>query len=84
VAGRQQSDPALVAQIEELRGKVRAYEAPNPLPTAPTRVEPPSGVVQLGKKTAGGIVPIPAKSGVARGGAHQERNEEFLMAQEGE
>ncbi|WP_394848212.1 acyl-CoA dehydratase activase-related protein [Pendulispora brunnea] len=73
---RHNGDPALLAEIEALRAKVRAYEAP----PAPPADERPSGVVQLGRKTAGGVVPIPTKPAIQ---AHVEE-QPFLMAQEGE
>ncbi len=50
LASRRQSDPALEAQLEELRAKVAAYVAPK------SKVELPKGVIQLGKKTKDGDV----------------------------
>jgi hypothetical protein len=48
-----QGDVALQRQLEELREKVRAYEAP------PESVELPKGVVRLGRKTDDGrVVPV--------------------------
>ncbi|HEY1960236.1 MAG TPA: BadF/BadG/BcrA/BcrD ATPase family protein [Polyangiaceae bacterium] len=51
LAARRMDDPAIVAQIEALRAKVLAYEAPPPPPE-----EPPKGLMQLGKKTKDGNV----------------------------
>jgi hypothetical protein len=45
-------DPAMQSQIEELRAKLKAYEAPPSIP------ELPRGLVALKKKTSNGIVPI--------------------------
>jgi hypothetical protein len=58
LAGRRQSDPEITKQIEELRAKVAAYEAPRPrvVEEAPRA----AGLVKLGKKTAQGVVPIEA------------------------
>lgn len=54
LASMKQSDTGILAQMEELREKVRAYEAP-PEPTA----ELPKGIVRLGKKTDDGrVVPV--------------------------
>ena len=56
LGSRRQKDPALEAQLAELREKVRAYETrsePNPEPA-----EAPKGLVQLQKKTADGLVPV--------------------------
>lgn len=62
LAAMKQGDVGLQRQLEELREKVRAYEAP-PEPTN----ELPKGVVRLGKKTDDGrVVPV---SGVAAGPA---------------
>ena len=56
---RTQQDPALEEQLEILRAKVRAYEAPK-------SQEPeglPKGMVKLGRKNKeGAIVPVPEKS----------------------
>jgi predicted CoA-substrate-specific enzyme activase len=52
LTARGQSDPAILAQLEALREKLRAYEAPARKP------EPPAGLVRLGKKTERGIVSI--------------------------
>jgi hypothetical protein len=48
-----QSDDGLLQQLDEVRERVRAYEAP------PEVVELPKGVVRLGKKTDDGrVVPV--------------------------
>jgi predicted nucleotide-binding protein (sugar kinase/HSP70/actin superfamily) len=47
---RHVSDPMIEKQLEELRERVRAYEAP------PRPPETPAGLVRLGKKTEQGIV----------------------------
>ncbi len=52
MAARKQSDPAMLAQMEELRAKLAAYEAPVRKP------EMPKGVIKLGRKTADGVVRI--------------------------
>jgi hypothetical protein len=49
---RRQQDPEIERQLEELRAKVEAYEAPR----AVVEVELPKGVIKLGKKTADGSV----------------------------
>ncbi len=56
LAARNQHDPAIEAQLEELRARLIAYEAPPPAP------EPRSsgGVIKLGKKTAEGVVRLQA------------------------
>jgi predicted CoA-substrate-specific enzyme activase len=51
LAARRVQDAAIVAQIESLRLKVAAYEAP---PAAPA--EPEKGLMQLGKKTKDGNI----------------------------
>jgi predicted CoA-substrate-specific enzyme activase len=52
-----QGDVNLQRQLEELREKVRAYEAP------PESIELPKGVVRLGKKTDDGrVVPVSASA----------------------
>jgi len=60
LAARQKSDPEIARQLEELRARLRAYEAP------PKPPEPTPGVVQLGKKTADGVVRIAPKAGDAK------------------
>ncbi len=71
LAARQQSDPQIMSQLEELRAKVAAYEAPkNP-------VELPKGMVTLGKKNKDGDVVRIAPRPVAA-------DTTFAMAQEGE
>jgi predicted CoA-substrate-specific enzyme activase len=52
MAARKQSDPAMLAQMEELRARLEAYEAPVRKP------EMPKGVIKLGRKTADGVVRI--------------------------
>jgi predicted CoA-substrate-specific enzyme activase len=54
LAARNQNDPALEAQLSELRERLIAYEAPLNPP------ELPKGVIRLGKKTADGVVRIQA------------------------
>jgi predicted CoA-substrate-specific enzyme activase len=54
LAARSQTDPAIEAQLEELRARLQAYEAPVNPP------ELPKGVIRLGKKTADGVVRIQA------------------------
>jgi len=51
LAARRMSDPDMVAQIESLRAKVAAYEAP-PAP----KPEPEKGLLQLGKKNKDGNI----------------------------
>ncbi len=66
---RHQTDPAIEAQLEELRVKVAAYEAPQ----RPPEVVVEKGVIQLGKKTDKGLVrvsaPVAARAG--HGHAHE-------------
>jgi predicted nucleotide-binding protein (sugar kinase/HSP70/actin superfamily) len=54
LAARNQRDPAIEPQLEELRARLAAYEAP------PAPPEPPKGVIRLGKKTPEGVVRIQA------------------------
>jgi activator of 2-hydroxyglutaryl-CoA dehydratase/predicted nucleotide-binding protein (sugar kinase/HSP70/actin superfamily) len=56
LANRHQQDPAIEAQLEELRVKVAAYEAPKRAP----EVEVEKGIIQLGKKKDGGLVRVSA------------------------
>jgi predicted CoA-substrate-specific enzyme activase len=51
---RSQSDPAIEAQLSDLRARLKAYEAPVSPP------ELPKGVIRLGKKTPEGIVRVQA------------------------
>jgi predicted nucleotide-binding protein (sugar kinase/HSP70/actin superfamily) len=51
LAARRMTDATLLAQLEELRAKVAAYEAP---PAPPE--EPPKGLMQLGKKNKDGTI----------------------------
>src|SRR5258708_5866455 len=69
MSARQQSDPDLAKQLEELRARVLAYEAP------PKPREVPKGIVQLGKKTADGVVRIKEPAQI---------KEPVMMAQDGE
>jgi predicted nucleotide-binding protein (sugar kinase/HSP70/actin superfamily) len=63
---RRQLDPAIEAQIAEVRERIRAYETRAPVDPAAPPVDLPKGVVHLGKKTAeGGIVPIPIQTSAA-------------------
>ncbi|MBK8217245.1 MAG: CoA activase [Myxococcales bacterium] len=52
LADRQIKDEAFLAQLESIRERVRAYEAPKRAP------EPEEGVIRLGKKTKDGIVRV--------------------------
>jgi hypothetical protein len=54
LAERNQRDPAIEAQLEELRARLKAYEAPVNPP------ELPKGIIQLGKKTSQGVVRVQA------------------------
>ncbi len=57
LAARSQKDPAVEAQINELRARVAEYEVP-PMPPEPAAA--PKGLVKLGKKTADGLVRLEA------------------------
>ncbi|HEY2515555.1 MAG TPA: BadF/BadG/BcrA/BcrD ATPase family protein [Polyangiaceae bacterium] len=52
LAARRQRDPAIEAQLDELRARVAQYE----VPLAPPEAVVPKGLVKLGKKTADGAV----------------------------
>jgi activator of 2-hydroxyglutaryl-CoA dehydratase/predicted nucleotide-binding protein (sugar kinase/HSP70/actin superfamily) len=52
---RRQNDPELERQLDELRQKVAAYEAPKTM-----HIDVPKGLVRLGKKTPEGVVRISA------------------------
>jgi predicted CoA-substrate-specific enzyme activase len=54
LAARNQRDPVIEAQLEELRARLQAYEAPQSPP------ELPKGIIQLGKKTSHGVVRVQA------------------------
>jgi hypothetical protein len=54
LASRNQQDPAIEAQLTELRARLAAYEAP----VAPPEL--PKGIIKLGKKTADGVVRLQA------------------------
>ncbi|MEO7109856.1 MAG: hypothetical protein ABI183_05420, partial [Polyangiaceae bacterium] len=55
---RRQQDPAMLEELEELRGRIRDYEAPV---TGVSLNENNPGFLQLGKKTADGVVRIAQK-----------------------
>ncbi len=73
LAARQQHDPEVVRQLEELRAKVSAYEAPVNPP------EVPKGIVTLGKKNKDGDVVR-----IAQRPAPQQNVQSMSIAQEGE
>jgi predicted CoA-substrate-specific enzyme activase len=54
LAARNQQDPAIESQLEELRAKLIAYEAPK------RPMELPAGIIKLGKKTPEGVVRLQA------------------------
>jgi predicted nucleotide-binding protein (sugar kinase/HSP70/actin superfamily) len=58
LAARNQRDPAVEAQLEELRARLTAYEAPASVPEPRTRIH--GGIIKLGKKTPKGVVPVEA------------------------
>ena len=62
LTNRHQQDPAVEAQLEELRVKVAAYEAPK----RPVEIVAEKGVIQLGKKTDNGLVRVSAPAATAR------------------
>jgi hypothetical protein len=62
LTNRHQQDPAVEAQLEELRVKVAAYEAPK----RPVDIVAEKGVIQLGKKTDNGLVRVSAPAATAR------------------
>jgi activator of 2-hydroxyglutaryl-CoA dehydratase/predicted nucleotide-binding protein (sugar kinase/HSP70/actin superfamily) len=70
LSARRMTDPAMVAQIETLRAKLAAYEAP---PPAPEEIKPAPGLMQLGRKTKDGVVRIATV-----------QNDTMAIAQEGE
>jgi len=57
LAARKQQDPAIEAQLGELRARVALYEVA-PAPPEPPPV--PTGFIRLGKKTADGVVRLEA------------------------
>ncbi len=61
LAARHQQDPAIEAQVEALRVKLAAYEAPKRAPEAVVE----KGIIQLGKKTDGGLVRVSAPAALA-------------------
>jgi activator of 2-hydroxyglutaryl-CoA dehydratase/predicted nucleotide-binding protein (sugar kinase/HSP70/actin superfamily) len=62
LSNRHQQDPVVEAQLEELRVKVAAYEAPK----RPIEIIAEKGVIQLGKKTDNGLVRVSAPAATAR------------------
>jgi hypothetical protein len=64
------TDASMVAQIETLRAKLAAYEAP---PPAAEEIKPAPGLMQLGRKTKDGVVRIASV-----------QNDTMAIAQEGE
>ena len=54
LAAMHRHDLAVEAQLDEVRARIRAYEAPPAAPETPK----PTGLVQLRKKTPEGIVPV--------------------------
>jgi predicted nucleotide-binding protein (sugar kinase/HSP70/actin superfamily) len=62
LAARQQHDTAIETQIAELRERIKTYEAPV---ATPEPAEVPKGLIQLGKKTAEGIVPLQVHTNAA-------------------
>jgi predicted CoA-substrate-specific enzyme activase len=54
LAARNQRDPAIEAQLEDLRARLLAYEAPVTPP------ELPKGIIKLGKRTPEGVVRVQA------------------------
>jgi predicted CoA-substrate-specific enzyme activase len=54
LAARNQRDPAVESQLDELRTRLQAYEAPVNPP------ELPKGIIKLGKKTPEGVVRVQA------------------------
>ena len=58
LAARNQHDPAIEMQLEELRLRLQAYEAPSTPPDL--RPTSNSGVIKLGKKTPDGVVRVQA------------------------
>jgi len=59
LAARQGSDVAVLAQIAEVKERIRAYETRG---TQVIEVEPPKGLIQLRKKSAEGLVPTSTSS----------------------
>ena len=64
LADRQTKDPVFLAELEDVRRRVLAYEAPVRAP------EPEKGVIRLGKKTKDGIVRVAAGAPPAPRAAH--------------
>jgi activator of 2-hydroxyglutaryl-CoA dehydratase/predicted nucleotide-binding protein (sugar kinase/HSP70/actin superfamily) len=54
LAARNQRDPQIESQLEELRARLKAYEVP------PAQPEPTPGIIRLGKKTEAGVVRLQA------------------------
>jgi activator of 2-hydroxyglutaryl-CoA dehydratase/predicted nucleotide-binding protein (sugar kinase/HSP70/actin superfamily) len=59
LSARKQTDSELLQEIEKLREQLRAYQAPKRAFTEGPENDAKSGIVQLGKKTADGVVRIP-------------------------
>jgi predicted CoA-substrate-specific enzyme activase len=55
---RNQHDPAIEAQLEELRSRLKAYEAPTTAPEL--RAAGHGGIIKLGRKTPEGVVRVQA------------------------
>ncbi len=58
LAARNQRDLAIEFQLEELRARLKAYEAPITPPELRSRTN--GGIIKLGKKTPDGVVPVQA------------------------
>ena len=75
LAARKQPDMSLLEEIEKLREQIRAYKVPERSLADQAKDAAASGFVQLGKKTADGVVRIPVV---------EATRAPALMAQEGE
>jgi activator of 2-hydroxyglutaryl-CoA dehydratase/predicted nucleotide-binding protein (sugar kinase/HSP70/actin superfamily) len=62
LAARSMDDPAIEAQIDEVRERIRGYESAS---TPVLEADVPKGFVQLRKKTSEGIVPIQIQTSAA-------------------
>jgi hypothetical protein len=58
LAARNQRDAEIESQLDELRARLKAYEAPTRPPDP--HPMPGAGIIRLGKKTPEGVVPIQA------------------------
>jgi len=58
LAARNQRDSEVESQLEELRARLKAYEAPPAPPDAHPSLG--GGIIKLGKKTPDGVVPVQA------------------------